>query len=385
MTPFLDPYRLPKAYVSSWKPDVFTLDRLLSWFDGMRFQFIAIMGVLAALLLWPARTAWKKAADLRSAVFLIVLFVSLLLAHLWAALGKDYCVSCLAGYESFFSITGVFLLILILPIASPRMAWWKQLLVIPLLLVVGVGMGYAAFEQFGNSLYDMLVPRWLALDFSPGLVPLGAIITNKWGVEAVLLRRLLPTLFGGLAALLALLAALLAWMIWRWAHRASAPSYGALALTLWLALGALFTPHAVLSGGYTTYDCSGDSIAMQEAAGAALAERVPPGSLAYWKGPLSTIPLLYAPGVRIFPAQINDGYSHLQPGGDPDEVQRFGRWNEVLARQWAAQADYILIEGRSFRGWLRELVEGPGYQRLPATPPTSCRDDSNILIFKKLP
>jgi len=87
------------------------------------------------------------------------------------------------------------------------------------------------------------------------------------------------------------------------------PSYSYWALVIFLLAGTLLTPSVVLGGGYNTYDCGGDVIASYEAAGAHLAQNIPPGSSVYWKGSLSTVPLLYVPGIRIFPAQINDGYS----------------------------------------------------------------------------
>ena len=41
-------------------------------------------------------------------------------------------------------------------------------------------------------------------------------------------------------------------------------------------------------------------------------ETIPPGSRIYWFGQLSVVPLLYLPGVRIYPAQINGDYSFLE-------------------------------------------------------------------------
>ena len=101
---------------------------------------------------------------------------------------------------------------------------------------------------------------------------------------------------------------------------------------------------------------------------------------------LPLLPLLYVPDIRIYPSQIYDGYSFLKSGDDLDLIARFGRWNEVLAQQWVGEADYTLIEERSYRGWIRDLMRSGNYEELSISPPTVyCRDDSQIRVFKRMP
>jgi hypothetical protein len=406
LTPFLDAWRLPGSYKQSWKPDVSTVGRVLSFFHSLRFHFVSMMGVMATILLWPRRTDWKKASDMRSAVFLLALFVSLLLSHMWAALGKDYCVFCLAGYVSFFTASGLLLILLTAMSWRKHLSLGAQLLIVLIILAASAGIGYGAFEQISDQLYNINIPRWMLGSPEPGSAPLGAVLINKFAIAAQDLRRLLPLIFGlsfGAAVLLCTLA--VTYLAMHWSRRQAArsetafanpgkPSYigrekisfGYWALVIFLIAGFALGPTSVLAGGYGTYDCPGDVIASYEAAGQHLARMLTPGALVYWKGTLSTVPLLYVRDIRIFPAQINDGYSMLESGDDLVLITRFGRWNEVLSHQWAEQADYILIEERSFRGWLRELVKGGGFEELAPTPPAAaCRPDSQIRIFKRLP
>jgi hypothetical protein len=112
---------------------------------------------------------------------------------------------------------------------------------------------------------------------------------------------------------------------------------------------------------------------------------IPPGSLVYWKGTLSAVPLLYVPNIRRYPSQINDVFS-LVNCDNLDLILRFGRWNEKLAKQWIKESDFILIEERSFKRWIRDTIESGGYVEPDPTPLTvNCRSDSQIRIFKRLP
>jgi hypothetical protein len=253
------------------------------------------------------------------------------------------------------------------------------------MLLLSTGLGYSAFPEIGDNflpLLDLQVPRMGSMRILPGTVPLGALVQNRFGLAPVdleqLARRLLSALAGFLVGLGLLGGAGLAD---QWS--AARVPYATLALVSFLALGYILSPTIVLGGGYNTYDCSGDVIRGYELAGEHLAQSIPPGSQVYWHGGNSAVPLLYLEGIEIYPAQINGGYS-LRKGGDPDALARYGFWSEELARKWASEADFILIEERLFGGWLGELVEAGGHNELRETPSTvPCRGNASIHIFKK--
>lgn len=406
-TPFLDTWRLPKGYKTIWKPDVSMAERVASFFQTVKVHFASMVGVLATIVLWPGQRRWRSKADFRSAVFLLVLFVSLFLIHMREALGKEYCVFCMAGYVAFFSVSGVLLVVLTVHSWRQQLPTWLQWIIAALIIGTSAGIGYGAFEQIGYQLYNLNIPQWLVGSSTPGYATLGAILVNLFGMEAAVLRRLLPIAFGLIAGVMVLLLALIVKLLadrraMRQNNRADqspqsglpgsldpprkvVPSLGYWAMVIFLLLGTVFAPSVVLSGGYSTYDCSGDVITSYETTGKHLASIIPPGSRVYWRGQLSTVPLLYVPGIRIYPAQINGDYSFLSTGDDLDLINRFGRWNQTLASQWASEADYVLIEQRKFRDWMRDLMLSGGYEELPSIPPTvSCRDNSQIRIFKRL-
>jgi hypothetical protein len=390
LAPFLKPYAHPPGSDPTWDPTVTLESRVTSFFHGIRFHFVALAGALSAWLLWPKRSRWRTTGQFKMAVFLSALLALMVLFHMWAALGKDYCVFCFPVYLSFFTFLGLILVIVSFSAWERRLPLWRQALIGLAVLALATGMGYSAFAEIGDQMLPVLelqVPRMGSLRILPGRVALGALLQNRLGLDpqdlVQLARRLLPSLAGLLAGLAILGAAAL---VARWLARrrpASNVPAGVLALAFLLSLGYLLAPTIVLGGGYNTYDCSGDVISGYEAAGAHLARLIPPGSLVYWRGGNSAVPLLYLPEVEIFPAQINGDYS-LRKGGDPDALARYGFWSEELARQWATQADFILIEERLFKGWLGDLVEAGGYNELRETPATVlCRGNATIHIFKR--
>jgi hypothetical protein len=355
----------------------------------LRAHFVVLVGILAAWLLWPKIEKWKSRAEYRAALFVSALFLSLLLLHMWAALWNDYCVFCFAGYLSFFSSIGLLLLVITFSSWRQQVPLWYQTAICILIVGLSAGIGYSAFEDIGEPLYNMSIPRILLGSTSPGSVPLGAIFTNKFGLEIQELRRLLPTIFGLLTGSFILLIVFTTRFIL--ARRAAnqenknIPTFGYLALLTFFIAGALLSPSVIFGGGYRGYDCAWSVISTYESAGEHLAQTIPPGSLVYWQGGLSAAPLLYIPEARIFPPQINDGYSY-KIGEDTDVLLSYGFWNDELANQWLGEADYILVEERTFRGRVSDAVASGTYVELEPTPPqVLCRDDSRIRIFKRAP
>jgi len=391
LTPFLDDWRILAEYSGSWNPEVPTAGRFISLLHSIRFHFSAVIGALATLLLWPAKDGWRKQSHFRAAVFLCVLFWTLLLLHMWATLGNDYCVYCLDGYLGFFSMVGMLLTVVAFAAWRKELPWWVQLAIAVVIVAVCAGLGYAAFEDIGNQLLYIQIPRLLVDPGGTiaGWVTLSSVVVNKFQVEYADLRRVFPAIAGALVGILILVIAFVARRISLRSHpqvkSGASPAFGYWVLAIFLLVGTLFSPSIVLAGGQNTNDCSGDVLASYEAAGRYLAKRIPPGSQVYWKGGLSIVPLLYVPGISIYPPQINGGYS-FKIGGNPEALLKYGFWNEKLARKWAGEADYILLEMRSYKGWLRNLVNSGEFDELAPTPPqVYCREDAHIRIFRRKP
>lgn len=401
LLPFLKPYAHPPGSNPSWNPPVTLEMRWLSFWQGVRFHLAYLLGALGAGLFWQSKRKWQNLAQYKMVIFLISLFAVLFLAHLWAALGNDYCVYCFGVYLSFFSWMGILILVVSFTQWRRRGSVGHDVLVLGLILVISMGVwGSAHAEGFGRAIFQdagRLVLKLLEVKVPPlddlqrglGGVELKTLLQNKWALSSESFERGvlrgLAFLAGCLFAILVFLGAGVITTVLERNARITKHSLGWVGFIGLLVVGFVLSPTSLLGGGFHTYDCSGDVIGGYEAAGKHLAEVIPAGAWVYWRGGDSAVPLLYLPGVRLFPAQINGDYSY-RLGGDADALARYGFWSAELAHQWAERADFILIEESEYQGWLADYVEGEDFDELAPTPPTEpCRPGSAIHIFRRVP
>ncbi len=359
-----------------WNPSIDLAGRMLSVFQGVRFHFAAAVGCIFGLIFWPRRSAFST-AGFRQAIFLAVLFASLLLMHSWAAIGNDYCVFCFTPYLAFFSLTGLLLTCLLLQAIPPQAPRVRQALMVLAVLVLCTGIAYSAVEDLGDPLLALSVPRLREGRILPGTTTLGELLANKFAWERVVTERAASLAAGALAGA-AILAA--AWLLYRLLQRRGW-SYGYVLGTAFLGLGVLLSPW--LAGSAGRPDCGGlDVIRLNEQAGGYLAQHMQPGRTTYWNGGLSVAPLLYAPQARIYLPQINDGYAFVQ-GGATQDLLKYGLWNEELDSRWLAEADYIIVEGWRYSG-MKDSLPASVFDELPRSPvQTSCLEGSGLRFFQR--
>lgn len=405
LSPFLNLWRRPPGATGVWNPEVDFISRLISFFQGIRFHFIALMGVfVSTLVLFRKGKNWHNKSLFRAAVFGISLFALLVILHAWAALGQSYCVFCFPVYLSFFHPLGIILLVIGLGGWKILDLAWKSQWIGAMILLLGAGIGFSAFDVIGAPLISQKtvrriltieVPRVRGLQIQEGNIELWGLIGNLFGTgyeegvrQAQYYGRIaVSTLIGLLVAgFVLMLAAKGRNLFWR----KNAPvSFGTRALLALLLVGMILSPTVGLGGGYHTYDCGGDVISAHERAGVHLREQVPPGSQIYWQTGDSPAPLLYLPEIEIYPAQLNGVYS-FRTGGDPDSLEKFGNWNRSLAERWIEETDVVLIDRDSYddpqQSWLINRLETSVFEERPSTPPPNpCENTSRIRIFVRKP
>lgn len=372
---FLEPWQPPQA-TPVWDPKIRLADRINSFFRAYRFHFLALSGVVASWILWPPRSGWKSIARYRSAVFLSALFLVLFAIHFWATMSKNYCAFCLEGYTAFFASLGWILLVLTFASWSKALTWWRQAIAAGIVLIVATGIGFSTYEDIGRALLEIDFPIL-------GLPTIAVLLENKFQISPNQGQYLVATLAGLAGGILILAAAGL--QVWFKRNQPSHnPSFGYSALMAILFVGLLLTPTILLGRGFQTFDCGGDVISSYEAVGAHIARLIPPGSKVYWRGGLSFAPLLYVPGVQIYPSQVNGSYSFYLDG-DANALEKYGFWNPDLSNQWLDETDFALIEQRDYRKWFKDTVDQDRFVELETAPDkVICRNNTRIRIFKRL-
>jgi hypothetical protein len=384
LIPFLDAFRLPSGGTPSWNPSIDLGNRMVAFFQGVRHHFTILVGSIVALVLWFSSKE-KERSKIGNVMFLGLLYFGLVALHAWGAVGSDYdaysCVFCFTAYLGFFDPVGILLIATCLstiPQRTSSSTRWLDIGLILLILLAATGVGFSLFRDVGNALLGLPVPRIREGQFLPGTTTLLDLLTNKFALSLVLVKKYIALVLGGLAGLLVLW---LAYWLWRIRLKDSL-TYAYTAGTTFVVLGFFLSP--LLAGTEGRVDCRMDVIRQNEELGAYLASVVPPGSLVYWDGGLSTIPLLYLPDIRIFPPQLNDGYS-FRFGGDPDTLYKHGLWNEELRQSWMQSADVFIIEEKRYKDWKPFFTPDlfQEYIRPPVAP--SCEQGSGLRIFKRLP
>jgi hypothetical protein len=118
-------------------------------------------------------------------------------------------------------------------------------------------------------------------------------------------------------------------------------SFGFILVLVALVSGIIISPLA--GGDYREAGiCSTDIPREYEKIGSELATLIPQGSQVFWD--VSTaVPLLYAPDIKVYPAQIY-GESSYRNASNSQELLRLGYWNDSLRSDWMNKADYLVIE-----------------------------------------
>jgi hypothetical protein len=392
LVPFLKAWRPPLGALPFWNPAVSLTDRLSSLTEGIRFYFVPMVGALTACVLWPRKTAWKSPVQFRISVFLSVLFFSLLVLHAWASLSQNYCVYCFPIYTSFYAPLGLLLVVLTITSWQTRLDRWRQIVSGLAIIFVFSIIGYSFIPtSFINTVKKLPVPRIRSMHLLPGNAELWRVISNKFHLDldivSIIFSIIIPVFFGVLCCGMSLL--IVRWLMRHIKRITINTSAGALVLIFLVLAGWTLSLTAWLDNGYHRYDCTADVIAAEELVGKTLQEVIRPQAKIFWRGK-SPVTLLYLPQAKIYPAQLNGDYSY-RLGGDPDELLRYGWWDESLGRKWVKDANYIIVAQNYYNSWLKDALESGDYQEVFIYPGTTesisptCLGDVYPQIFMKKP
>lgn len=342
-----------------------------------RLHFVTLVGAATVWLLWPLQKRPRLSERMRAAIFLSVLLIVLLAAHMQASIGGEFCVSCILLYVGYFDFMGILLLVVAHRFLLRELSPFRRGLILAVIAITIVSIGFTTHEDLSSNFAKAIIER---LD----KVYVWNALRNVTGLPHLLLFRATFVLLVSLLVVI-LFAVGLLWMRRFYAERQVwLRKVGVIGLNALLILGLILSPTKVLGKGNDFFDCDGSNVlASYERAGEHLRSIIPSGSQVYWDGRINAI-FLYLPDVKIYPAQLNHSHSFFV-GGDADTLLRSGLWNDVLAKQWLAEADYVLIEAGLKQDWVMEILESDHYIKLQAAPKAErCRWQSSILVYKRV-
>jgi hypothetical protein len=390
LTPFLDIWRLPKGITAELNFNANGPTRLYSLLEGLRFHFVSMVGSITGLVLWPGRKVWKSDAHFHYAVFLGALFFTLLGLHIWAGLGFNGInfsnASAVSPYFAFFSYLGVVFSISVFSNFQVKLSTARQVVLAGLVIVISTAVGYGSYLNISDFLLHLPVPRIRSL-FTTGqilpAIPVWDFLANNFRIPLDVSQWMIPTLVGLICGLLVLVIGL---VIKKLVIRKRFPilySFGAILIIVFMSAGTLFSPSAVLGGGFTAWDCSGNTIAIYEQVGKSLAAVIPPGSRVYWDGGNAVSVLLYVPDIELHPQEL-DGEWNYWLDGDSATLARLGHWNTALAETWRQEADFIILQQRFINSDWETFLNLGNYSEVLSTKEfLNCTPDSILLVYRK--
>ncbi|MHB8806643.1 MAG: ArnT family glycosyltransferase [Anaerolineaceae bacterium] len=368
------PFYEPISGVEAWAPTVELTARLHSFWETVRLNFISIVGFLDALFFWRLD---KKNMDKsqKRILCLSVLFIFLFSLHAWETLTKERCVYCLTPYYAFFYGLGVLIFILSISHWEPRNKT-RNLWAFCLNFLIIAGVGFSTFIDMGNDYLKIQVPRFKGFQILPGTTEISALLRNKFALSLDLQKLILsPLIF----LLMGVLLFIIVTIINRFVLKRKLSSIFLFCVVVFL-VGFLLTPTTLFSGSYYNGQLTCDTIPDLELVASDLVQKIPDGASIYWGSTSSAYPLLYLTDFDYFPSQLGTVYSQ-RIGGDADELERQGYWNEKISERWFEEADIILVNNEEFPTDLRAKLDPKLFDELPSTPALNCQ---NPLSFYRI-
>ena len=375
---FLDTWKMPAAGGTSLpEPEESNLYRMILYFWlTFRLHFVSLVSALTVWLLLPFWDIRLISERMRAVIFLSMLLIVLYVAHIQVSFFGEFCISCILLYVGYFDFLGLMMLVIAAPILLKQLTPLRQAIIFAVISLLILGIGFSSHEDLSPDFAKAMIER---LD---GTYVWGAMIHYISLPQLILFRVTFVLL---VSALVIVLGAITLGLVYRSFNnrQLAGGRIGIVALKLFLIIGLILSPTKVLGLGNDFFECGGtDVLAAYKKAGAELSRVIEPGSKIYWEGRIPAI-FLYMPNVKVYPPQLNHVHSYYI-GGDSKVLLRFGQWNDELARQWLADADYIMVQNTEKVYLTDEMLESGQYIKVFSAPRAEkCRWQSAIQVYKR--
>ena len=388
-TPFLNAYRFPDSQLVSSNILSFSASSL-ALLQGFRFHYFSLVGFCVCVFLWPQRGGWRNRTDQRAAYFLGALFLILALLHAWATISTSdqaaTCTFCFTPYLSFFDLTALLLVVVTFPSWRKKLSKLAQGIIVVFIMLLSIGLGYAAFDRFGPWLMGTPFPaitRGLDPRHWVPFITLWDILSNKFHLDYWTSRVNVSVVAAAILGILLVRMVAIGYRTLVRRRHINEYSFGSLLLMICLLLGVWLSP--LMSGSYRQDGiCLANIPANYQKISQELADMIPSGSHVYWDV-MTAVPLLSVPGISIYPPQIYALYTY-RIGGVPEQLAKYGLWNAGLASQWMATAGFIVTES----DWNQTYRQAGGlgatqYDIFQIAPTDPCNPGSSLLVYKRKP
>jgi hypothetical protein len=350
-------------------------------FGGVRYSLLPVWLTLAGLALYPFRRL-SAHPHTKPVIFLLFSYVIVTLGHIWATLSDRTILYSFPSYFAFYNPIGLLLAPFLCQAISTRISKLGAAAISLIVVTLSGGIGMHLYRPLSTFLLNLNVPRIRDFRIEAGSAELWRMIANKFGLEYFEQEPWVTTAAGLLVGLLILLVALLPWL----GLRKRGLSYGWTLAALFTALVFALTPTGLLAGGGSTFLCEADSLQAYDEVGESLRAVIPAGSLVYWGSHTqpSPVALLYLPGIRTFPVQLNGDF-YFRKGGTTETALRLNYWNEELAERWLLEADFLLLNEKYAAQWapLLSTAYAGRFEELPQTAPVyPCDQGSYLRVFR---
>ena len=360
--------------------DFLLIDEIQVLFDGVRFFFVPCLATIAAFFAVSPKTLIIN-KKYRNLAFLAFSFAILTAIHFLASVRENIFLYSFPAYIAFYLPLGIILIPELISALSDRQVKNTHIIFAVVVILLMAGIGLSLREQIAPFLLKLRVPS--STSFFHGKYELWDVLLARFGIPVSTQNYLLPIVVG---ALIGLVVLAFAGIVWVFMKKNEKPIfYNNLLCFILVFLGLILSPSFILSGTGSIGVCENDVLERNKMIGEKLQSTLSTGANIYWEGNIP-IPLLYLTNFSIHPVQLNMHFNYLR-GGDPDNVERNGYWNDELAKLWVKEADYLLLSPETAAS--RGIQSDPAYQEMFSLQEITeslnpCSDSTVLMIFKRI-
>ncbi len=363
------------------KPNFKLIAIIQELFGGARYSLVPLLAAIWVGLAFPFRQMVSH-PQYKKIVFLIVNFGVLTMLHILAVFKDNTILYSFPAYLTFFNPLALLLIPASYSHLTRKTGRIQTVLAALIVLILSSGIGMHMYREISAPILQLTIPRFRELHFETGTSELWRVVVNKFGWDYFSQERIMPALAGLAFGLLILFISASLWLVFR---KSAAASFGSIVMASFMLAAGLLTPTPIIQGPGAAVICASDTIQSFEAASAQLKSVIPSGSLVYWGTEKSPSPamLLYLPGVRTFPVQINLEF-YYRTNMDAETALHNNYWTDELARKWIQQADFALLDDTNATFWTPEMNFHAGkFTQITRTNSTSsCEPKSYLRIYK---